>query len=311
MRTLKPTLALASLVGFFTAASCTLITDVDRTKIPTDTGPAAGAPGTGGMSGGGGTTGGTSGSSGEGGQNPTGGTGGGAGETSGGTGGNTGATGGTGGTGGGTGGTGGTGAVTAVCDQAEGTITLAPLTFLSDGDTFTLSDGVNAKVVFEFDLTGGVASGHKAIAFDGSEDQFGLASLIAQAINGEGTDLFITAKFREAGGSGGDGAAGAAGATNAAGGAPGAAGGAPGTSGGGGEAGTPAVNPATDTAHVDLVNDLSGALGNVRITDTVGNPNFQTTGMAGGKAVACGSPASCSGDAECASGNCSDNLCTE
>jgi len=36
MRTMNPTLALASLVGFLTAASCTLITDVDRTKIVHD-----------------------------------------------------------------------------------------------------------------------------------------------------------------------------------------------------------------------------------------------------------------------------------
>jgi len=54
MRMLNPSLAVVSLLGFLTAASCTLITDVDRTKIPTDAGAHAGEPGSGGTGTGGG-----------------------------------------------------------------------------------------------------------------------------------------------------------------------------------------------------------------------------------------------------------------
>src|SRR5512144_1392329 len=111
MRTINPSLALASLVGFLTAASCTLITDVDRTKIPTDAGAEGGSPGTGGT----GATGGTSATGGTGGTGATGGTGE-AGQTNAGAGGTM-SSGGSSGTGGGA----GMAPVTEVCTRATGT----------------------------------------------------------------------------------------------------------------------------------------------------------------------------------------------
>ncbi len=57
MRTDNRLLVLCSLGGLLTALSCTLITDVNRTKIPLDAGSTEG-----GQPGSGGTTGGTSGS---------------------------------------------------------------------------------------------------------------------------------------------------------------------------------------------------------------------------------------------------------
>ncbi len=313
MRTLNPSLALASLVGFLTAASCTLITDVDRTKIPTDAGAEAGAPGTGGTTESGGTggttqtggtggtdTGGGAGTGGEAGQNPTGGTGGESGAGTGATGGTSGAAGG--------------GSVTPVCEQATGTITLAPNTFFSDKDTFSIGDGVNAPVVFEFDLNGdGLTNdSHVGIVFDGTENQFGLAALITTAINAQRTAkaLLVKATFAEAPIDNGGGEGGAAGAAGS------AAGGAD----NGGATTGPTLDPATDTAHIALENDLAGALGNVRINHSkssaigqgIGNGNFKTTGMSGGDAVACASAASCSTDDECASNTCgSDSMCTQ
>jgi hypothetical protein len=120
MRTDNRFLVLCTLGGLVTVASCTLITDVDRTKITDDAGVPEGGQGasggtggtTGGSGGKGGTTGGSSGSSqggqgGEAGDGATGGTGG-SGGTTGGTGGTTAGSSGKGGTGGATGGTGGT-----------------------------------------------------------------------------------------------------------------------------------------------------------------------------------------------------------
>ncbi len=296
MRTLNPSFALASLVGFLAAVSCTLITDVDRTKIPTDAGAEGGSPGTGGTAGTGGTiaTGGTGGS--------TGGTsmGGEAGQTPG-SGGSTGATGGKGGssgTGGNTGGKGGTGGspATEVCAQATGSITLKPNTLFADGDTITLNDGVNPALVFEMDLDTkpGVASGNQAIAFNGRENHYGLAALIRDAIRSAHTDgtLRINATtsftYEDSGAAGGGGAPGAAGTNN----------------GNGGEGGAVDL---TIPAVIDLTNDLAGARGNQRIKTTAGNPNFSVSGMGNGKAVACTQPASCNADSECGSGSCGDD----
>ncbi|HTQ08103.1 MAG TPA: hypothetical protein VMI54_29820 [Polyangiaceae bacterium] len=311
MRTLNPSLALASLVGFLTAASCTLITDVDRTKIPTDAGAEAGAPGTGGTT----ATGGTGGTAGmeTGGTTETGGGAGmgEAGQPAAGNGGNAGESGssGTGGSGGtgepGTGGGAGAPPVTPVCEQATGSIKLAPNTFFSDQDTFSIGDGVNPVVVFEFDFDGTVAAGHVAIKLTGS-DQFENASLITDAINGERAKktLLVKATFETPPMIGG-GEAGAAGAS---------AGGAGGENNGGAGT-TPSMPDPTATAVIDLVNDLSGALGNVTINRTkssaigqgVGNGNFKVSGMKGGLAVDCASAASCKTGSECASGDCGSN----
>ncbi len=276
MRTLNPSLALASLVGFLTAASCTLITDVDRTKIPTDAGAEGGSPGTGGSGG----KGGSSGKGGTGGDSGSGGTG---------------------------GGTGGTGMVTKACDKAEGTITLNPGVLFADGDTITLGDGVNDNVVFELDLASdqGVSGDNKGIDFDGTEDNVALATAIADAINGQDENLRVIAAIAAPSLSGAGGAAGAAGSGQGGGGdgQGGASGGAAGSGGG------PLI---PGTVEISLSNEFAGALGNVRIRDSVGNPNFSVSGMAGGKSVECDAESLCTDGAECASGECGDNsMCTQ
>jgi hypothetical protein len=279
MRTLNPSLALASLVGFLAAASCTLITDVDRTKIPTDAGAEGGSPGTGGTGGTGGTT-------------ETGGTGG----T--GTGGEAGQ-----GTGGSTGGGAGMGQPTPVCTQATGSLTIKPMTYFADGDTFTLNDGVNAAVVFEFDLdtSEGVRSGNVAVPFTATDNQFQVATTIVRIIKQEHTDgkLRIQAvNSTTSTAATSDGEAGASGSA----GTPGE-----GTAGQGGQGG---MN-LDESALIHLTNDLAGARGNQKIKDTVGNPGFVPAGMSGGEAVACGSPASCTSDEECSTSCGDDHICVQ
>ncbi len=307
MRTLNPSLALASLVGFLTAASCTLITDVDRTKIPTDAGAEAGSPGSGGTT----ETGGTGGTAGTGGTKQTGGTAGmgEGGQATGGTGGNAGeTTGGTGGTGemGGTGGSAGAAPVVPVCDHATGTITIEQDTNFGENDTLVIGDGVHPAVVFEFVFQNDVTAGHVKISLTGN-DQFVNAGLITDAINAQerAGALLVKATFVEAApvDNGEGGAAGASGATG---------------SSGNGSGGIAAAPDPTAPAHINLMDDLAGALGNVKINRSkttgighgVGSPNFKTTGMSGGEAVECASAASCKTGDECASGECGDdNMC--
>ena len=294
MRMLNPSFAVASLLGFLTAASCTLITDVDRTKIPTDGGTAA-AGGTAGDAG----SGNEAGTGAEAGSGATGGANGGTGGTNGGTGGTNG------GTGGANGGTGGTGTPTKACDKATGRITIGVMTYLeASGDKFTLSDGVNKKVTFEFDWEDDDSdvTGANVIRFSGTPTTAELALLITEAINAA-ADLRITATTTadvpEAPNNGNGGAGGESGAAGASG-----AG-----AGGQGGAGEPPVQKAET---IELKNDFSGARGNVTITDTIGNPNFKVSGMSGGKAVLCDTAASCSTDAECdaeRSCNSSTHLC--
>src|SRR5687768_16549530 len=100
----KPTFAAATLGTLLAAASCTLITDVDRTKIPTDS--------SGGTSGSGGTDGGGKAGSGSGGDTGDG--------TSGRSAGQAGDT-----------GSGGTAGNPVSCSKATGTITLDTATFLA------------------------------------------------------------------------------------------------------------------------------------------------------------------------------------
>lgn len=287
MRMLNPSLAVASLLGFLTAASCTLITDVDRTKIPADAGPSAGTGGVAGETGSGGA-------GNEGGTSPEAGTGGGG--TNGGTGGTNGGTGGTSAGGGGDdGGTGGSSTPSEACNEATGRITIGVGTLLTSGWTFTLGDGLHDKVAFTFDWDDDSSDepGDNIIHFSGAPSTAELAVKIADAINAA-ADLDITATTTATtGGGGGEGGAG------------GEAG-----SGVGGQAG--AVEPPTPMDEtVELVNEWAGARGNVTITETVGNPNFETSGMSGGKAVICGDAASCSSDDECDSArSCnSDHIC--
>jgi hypothetical protein len=294
MRMLNPSLAVASLLSFLTAASCTLITDVDRTKIPADAGPSAGTGGVAGETGSGGV-------GNEGGTSPEAGTGGGG--TNGGTGGTGGTNGGTGGTsaggGGDDGGTGGSSTPTEACDEASGRITIGVGTLLTSGWTFTLGDGLHDKVAFTFDWDDDSSDepGDNIIHFSGAPSTAELAVKIADAINAA-ADLDIKATTTATTGGGGGGGGGEGGAGGEAG------------SGVGGQAG--AVEPPTPMNEtVELVNEWAGERGNVKITDTVGNPNFKVSGMSGGKAVICGDAASCSSDDECDSArSCnSDHIC--
>jgi len=256
---------LLSTLGLLTAASCTLITDVDRTKIPVDGGPSdggegatggtagrgaggkaggggksgAGGSGTGGSmggeSGGGGEAGGTSGSGGTtGGSGGTGGSSGtsGASATGGSSSGSGGTSAGAGGEGGGTNAECGNGVVETgeTCDDgninacgtcaancasvrtiptsADGAIVIGSLTFIMDGDTFTLDDGTNTPAVFEFDCgppdcttgTTGVASGNNAIPFtavnfDNLNDETEYRDLVIAAVDAANTagDILTTA----------------------------------------------------------------------------------------------------------------------
>lgn len=289
MRMLNPSLAAASLLGFLTAASCTLITDVDRTKIPTDAGAQAGETGTGGTGGTGGSTGGTSGDAGGGNESGSGGTTGGTGQ------------GGTGGTGGSTAGTGGTSNPTPVCDHATGRITIGEGTFIASGETFTLSDGLGDAVTFEFAFAGAqAADGNVEIPFSGEPTPAEFAVKITNAINSV-SSFAVTASTTAnvAGGNGSGGAGGEGGATGNSG----------ATNGGvGGEAGA-VIAPSTGTQTVELQNDRAGALGNVKIKETLGNPNFKVSGMSGGNAVLCSEAALCESDAECESDSCVDSVC--
>jgi hypothetical protein len=288
MRMLNPSLAVVSLLGFLTAASCTLITDVDRTKIPTDAGAHAGEPGSGGTGGGAGETG-NGGTGNKAGNGATGGTeaGSGGGGTDGGMGGTDGGTGGTnaGAAGVNEAGSGGT-TPTETCNKATGSITVGVGTLIGDGDTFTLGDGINGKLTFTFDWDDGGTpiTGDNVIHFSGQPTEAALAVLIRDAIN-DADDLDVTATTTAGGGSNGNGGAGGESGASSSGGQ-------------GGEAG--AAVPSGPVAEVvQLVNDHAGARGNVTITEKLGNPNFKVSGMSGGNAVACSMDASCSSDAEC------------
>jgi hypothetical protein len=75
---------------------------------------------------------------------------------------------------------------------ATGSITAVAGSALVDGETFTISDGVNTPVVFEFDSGGGVSGANVAVAFTGGDSATTVATAIAAAINGA-LNLYITA----------------------------------------------------------------------------------------------------------------------
>jgi cysteine-rich repeat protein len=340
MRKSSSSYPLLSLAGLLLAGSCSIIAEVDRTKIPTDGGPppeggqsSGGTSNTGGSGGKGGTpstggtraTGGAGGASGAGGEGggDTGGTGG---DGGGGTGGDAG-----GGTGGdaGAGGEGGSGGVVCgdgiidsseecddgqpaanndgcsttctvepgwecnntpsdctaamcgdrieagaeVCDdgngnacgtcnancstqktpaKASGAINPGGAANLVDGETFTLNDGVNAAVVFEFDEApgDGVAGTNIAVPFTAADTATELQTAIVTAINGVTTALAIAASNGTA----------------------------------------PVVN---------LLNDANGAHGNTTIGDTVADAGFTVTNFTGGVAKDCTTGTGCVSDNDC------------
>jgi len=176
-----------------------------------------------------------------------------------------------------------------VCTKASGSISLdtAPdNTFFLDGDTFTLNDGVNDALTFEFDCFGGVVcnpaggtvgvgAGRTRIAFDGTEDEAAMAALIVTAIDGAG--LHIDASLASPDG---------------------------GNAGAGGEAGAAPAVPG-EPVVIELANDLFGDRTNARVRETVNNGNFKVSGMSGGEAVSCAATVTaCSDGDACESGSC-------
>ena len=90
------------------------------------------------------------------------------------------------------------GTCNATCTQnqllaASGTIHAAGGNKINGGETFTLSDGIHAPVIFEFDKNGSVASGHVAVAITNSYADTDVATAIVSAIASAGANLDISA----------------------------------------------------------------------------------------------------------------------
>lgn len=75
---------------------------------------------------------------------------------------------------------------------ATGTITTVAGASLVDGETFTLNDGVNPAVIFEFDSNSTVTPGHVAVVFTGGDTLATVRGAMVTAINGAAS-LAITA----------------------------------------------------------------------------------------------------------------------
>lgn len=75
---------------------------------------------------------------------------------------------------------------------ATGTLVTVGGALLVDGETFTLSDGVNPPVVFEFDDNAAI-TGDVAVTFTGGDSVATVRTAIISAINGVGAGLAITA----------------------------------------------------------------------------------------------------------------------
>jgi hypothetical protein len=142
------------------------------------------------------------------------------------------------------------------CLRATGSITIGVGTLLdTHGDTFTLGDGVNADVTFEFDWNddGTTVNGDNVIPFSGTPSTAELATAITNAINAAAALNITATKIVEESGAGGEGS-----------------------------------EPTAPTAAVvQLKNDRTGERGNVAISETVGNPNFKVSGMSGGSGTSC------------------------
>lgn len=72
---------------------------------------------------------------------------------------------------------------------ATGSIVAVAEAAIADGDTFTLADGVNPAVTFEFDKDSNVTSGNVAIVLAGGETATQVRNLITAAINGATLDI--------------------------------------------------------------------------------------------------------------------------
>lgn len=67
---------------------------------------------------------------------------------------------------------------------SEGTVVVPAAASITDGNTLTLSDGVNPAVVFEFEKTGGVTAGNVAVDISGASTATEVGAALETAING-------------------------------------------------------------------------------------------------------------------------------
>lgn len=82
---------------------------------------------------------------------------------------------------------------TAGITYSSGSITVDSGNLPADGKTFTLDDGINTPVVFEFRATGSVSPGNVLVDTSGSPTNATLRDRIIDAVNGEANRLNITA----------------------------------------------------------------------------------------------------------------------
>lgn len=153
--------------------------------------------------------------------------------------------------------------------RATGTIRVVSSTSIIDGETFTLNDGINLPVTFEF-VKDGILNVPEYVPID-----IGMAShltlvrnITSEAINSVGVvgvpaqSLLITATTSGANGS-----------------------------------------------IVTLRHDRFTRLGNVEITYAVTDISFEVAGMDGGAGGDCATGQSCRSDADCVSNICTANVC--
>jgi hypothetical protein len=76
---------------------------------------------------------------------------------------------------------------------ATGTITTLPAASILDTETFTINDGTNAPVVFEFDKNGSITPGNTAVNIAAAVTTSDVRDAIISAVNGVGSALFVTA----------------------------------------------------------------------------------------------------------------------
>jgi hypothetical protein len=78
--------------------------------------------------------------------------------------------------------------------KASGTITAIAKASITDGQTFTLDDGINTPTVFEFDLPpDGVSGGNTVVDVSADTTDIEVATRMVSAINGVGASLLWTA----------------------------------------------------------------------------------------------------------------------
>ncbi len=78
---------------------------------------------------------------------------------------------------------------------AVGSITVDSANLPADGKIFTLNDGINTALVYEFDSGGGVTAGRVAIDITGGPTDAQLRDRIIEAVNAYADSIFITASI--------------------------------------------------------------------------------------------------------------------